>query len=997
MDARQDEFVLGIDLGTNSLGWSIIGLVDGEPARLVRAGVRVFAAGVNIDPKSGKEETLNAQRRMARSQRRQTWRRARRMTKTFNLLRKFGLLPTGDASTPIKRRDFLNELDQTIRKSSWFQAKVLSGGFPQPEQTLPYILRAAALDEPIEPHLFGRALLHLAQRRGFLSNRVKSRAKDDDEGTVRRGITALQQAIDDARARTLGEYFARLISSGRSIRRQPTSREMYQREFKAIWGKQAEYRAEVFTEERKALLYRALFDQRPLKLKRNLIGSCEFEPDQQRAPMYLLAAQRFRLLQVVNNFKVRHSGKQERILTKEERTRLIDGLEKCPAMKFKDVRQLLGFSRSDSINLQRDKEEAKMPGNDTGAQFWRVFGDSWFKFSPEEQEKIVADASSILSNRDVDERQRRAQKYLQKRGAENIEQAVKAFLAITFEAGYSNLSAVAMKRFEALLKCGFAYGAISPHYRHLSEVAVRRLIQLTDEGVPHLDACAAVFTERPERHEALSLLPPVQSEQTQRRIGVIRNPIVTRSLSELRKVVNAVVHAYGRPTRIHIELLRELKKPKKVREKMWKENFSAERRNDLIRQKIRDDARITQPSPRDVEKHKLWEECGNVCPYCLKGMSWPNLFGDDSEYHVDHIIPWKRCLDDSFANKVLCHADCNQKKGDRTPYEAFGGDDDRYNQILECVANFKTDKDMLQQKVNRFEMGPRELEEFLAVRSAQQFNDSAYASRLAADYLGLLYGGRQDEHGNVRVQARSGGLTRYFREAWNLNSVLGDGEHKNGGKTPKPRHDHRHHAVDGVVIAVTDQEMVQRLNNAAKRGWVGRPGRFGQFDEPWPGFRNELRKEVTENLVVSHRVSKKVSGALHKETNYSLKEFGKGVRRHRVALANLSEKDVLSDEVIADSGVRRLVREKISALGGGDPKKLFGDEKNLPHFQNVRRTRDSRQKGAHQRNRKNATNRRRESRQIRQARRQPSSRNFWPSWDRRKRQEMGHIRSSHHA
>lgn len=923
------EFVLGVDLGTNSLGWAIIGLVDGEPESLIRAGVRVFEAGVNIDPKSGKEETLNAQRREARSQRRQTWRRARRLTKTFNVLRRFGLLPSGDASTPFKRRDFINELDQTIRNSAWFQAKASSREYPEPSQTLPYILRDAALHEALDLHFLGRALYHLAQRRGFWSNRKTAAKKDDERGKVEEGIRTLRTEMKD---KTLGEYFAHVSPFDRHIRRQWTSRDMYQQEFKAIWAKQDEYRAGVFTDERKALLYRALFDQRRMKIRRNLVGACEFEQDERRAPMYLLVSQRFRLLQVVNNLKVRPSGGQERLLTKEERAKLISTLERCPAMKFKVVREHLGLSRRDSINLQRDKEEAKLPGNDTGAQFWRVFGDRWFTFSEEEQDKIVADAASILSNQDSDERQRRAQKYLRKREAGNLNEAVRTFLDITFEAGYSSLSAVAMKRFEPLLRCGFPYGAVSPHYRHFSDETIQKLIHLADNDVPKIDACNRVFTTPPDRHVPLTLLPPVQSEQTQRCIGAVRNPIVTRSLTELRKVVNSIVRTFGRPTRVHIELLRELKKPKKVRERIWKENFSAERRNDEIRQRIQRDANVAQPSPRDIEKHKLWEESGNICPYCVTGMSWPNLFGDDSEYHVDHIIPWKRCLDDSFANKVLCHADCNQRKGDRTPYEAFNGDPDRYNRIIQCVAGFNTDKDMLHEKVKRFEMGPKELEEFLARRTTQQFNDSAYASRLAADYVGLLYGGRQDEHGNLRVQARSGGLTRYFREAWNLNMILGDGEHKNGGKTPKPRHDHRHHAVDGVVIALTNQEMVQRLNNAAKRGWVVRRGRFGDFDEPWPGFRNELKKEVIEKLVVSHRVSNKVSGALHKDTNYSLKEFGKGVRRHRVALTDLSEKDVLSDDVIADAGVRKLVRERLCALGGGEPKKLFTDNKNLPHF-----------------------------------------------------------------
>jgi CRISPR-associated endonuclease Csn1 len=89
------EFVLGIDLGTNSVGWAMVGLVDGEPAKLLRAGVRVFDAGMEGDIESGQEQSKNLKRREARSHRRQLWRRARRMTKTFNLLRQFAPLPGG--------------------------------------------------------------------------------------------------------------------------------------------------------------------------------------------------------------------------------------------------------------------------------------------------------------------------------------------------------------------------------------------------------------------------------------------------------------------------------------------------------------------------------------------------------------------------------------------------------------------------------------------------------------------------------------------------------------------------------------------------------------------------------------------------------------------------------------------------------------------------------------------------------------------------------------
>ena len=122
-ERNNDEFVLGIDLGTNSLGWSIIGLVDGEPARLIRAGVRVFDAGMDDSKGLGREESRNKARRDARSHRRQLWRHQRRMLKLGRMLQRFELLPAGDLSQPEARQDFFNRLDSEILRSAWFSEK----------------------------------------------------------------------------------------------------------------------------------------------------------------------------------------------------------------------------------------------------------------------------------------------------------------------------------------------------------------------------------------------------------------------------------------------------------------------------------------------------------------------------------------------------------------------------------------------------------------------------------------------------------------------------------------------------------------------------------------------------------------------------------------------------------------------------------------------------------------------------------------------------------
>src|SRR5947208_1595998 len=252
---RVEDYVLGIDLGTNSVGWAMIRLIDGEPAGLIRAGVRVFEAGMDDTKGLGNEESRNKARRDARLHRRQLLRHRRRMKKLFNLLQRFGLLPPGNASTPDKLQDFINDLDRTIRASEWFKEKASSGRYPAPEQKLPYILRASALDEALEPFFLGRALYHLAQRRGFWSNRKQTAKNDDDEGKVKEGIAELRKSMQENKARTLGEHLSRLSPNEERIRSRWTARDMYEKEFDAIWDAQAAHHPALLTRERKKELY----------------------------------------------------------------------------------------------------------------------------------------------------------------------------------------------------------------------------------------------------------------------------------------------------------------------------------------------------------------------------------------------------------------------------------------------------------------------------------------------------------------------------------------------------------------------------------------------------------------------------------------------------------------------------------------------------------------------------------------------------------------------
>ena len=100
-------------------GWAVIDLDDdGRPCGVRRSGVRCFDSGVGSETEiaSGKDESQNIKRRQARQQRRQLWRRGRRLKKVFHLLQKAGLLPPDEARTPQQRHELLYKLDAELAK-----------------------------------------------------------------------------------------------------------------------------------------------------------------------------------------------------------------------------------------------------------------------------------------------------------------------------------------------------------------------------------------------------------------------------------------------------------------------------------------------------------------------------------------------------------------------------------------------------------------------------------------------------------------------------------------------------------------------------------------------------------------------------------------------------------------------------------------------------------------------------------------------------------------
>lgn len=151
------KYVLGLDLGSASLGWALIALDQGDdPTSLIRTGVRIFEPGVDgtsLDIQQGKDQSKAVDRRTARLHRRQLRRRAARHRELFLELQTAGLLPLVEGRTGAsseQRHEILNELDQALGEK--FSLSRDDAAFAQ----MPlYLLRKRALDYPLEAFELG--------------------------------------------------------------------------------------------------------------------------------------------------------------------------------------------------------------------------------------------------------------------------------------------------------------------------------------------------------------------------------------------------------------------------------------------------------------------------------------------------------------------------------------------------------------------------------------------------------------------------------------------------------------------------------------------------------------------------------------------------------------------------------------------------------------------------------------------------------------------------
>jgi CRISPR-associated endonuclease Csn1 len=821
------ERILGIDLGIASCGWGVIE-VGNDTGRIAAAGVRCF------DPPLVAGEPKSAARRAARGQRRVIRRRRQRMNAVRDLLHRHDLLPNAN-------RDALA-----------LALKRISPPGQRPQIT-PWTLRAAAHDRLLTNDEFAVVLGHIARHRGFRSNSKREAVTNaaDETSKMKKAMEQTREGL--AKYRSFGEMLANDPKFAERKRNREkdyshtAKRSDLEDEVRKIFQAQRRLQNPCASEELERQFIDKAFSQRPLQDSEDKVGNCPFEPDQKRTSKRAPSFELFRFLQRLVNLRIA-VGRAERPLTPEEIGVVVKKFGEQKTYTYKTLRKDLDLDPNARFSaVARDKENIDIAARKGQSAYGtcvlrEALGEAPWQSLQRTPEKLDRIAEILTFREDL----------------ASIRNGLN-------EIGLDQL--VVDRLLEAAEQGAFAEfkGAA-----HISALAARNLIPGLREGLGYPDACARVGYDHSAR-------PAVSLDQ-------INSPVTRRAFAEAIKQVRAVAREYGPFDAIHIELARDVGKSAEERAEITngieERNAEKDRRRteaaELLRRAISDG---------ELLRYELAKEQNFKCVYCDGPIAPTGFSANDTRWQVDHILPWSRFGDDSYFNKTLCCAKCNQDKRGRTPFEWF--ESEKTEKDWETfVARFESLKEMKGLKKRNFKLrDAAAVEEKFKERN---LTDTKWVTRLLADELKRMFPAAE---GKRRVFTRPGAITAKLRRAWGLEGA----KKENGERMP----DDRHHAVDALVLAATTESLLQRMTKEIqKRELEGRADDIFHVREPWDGFRREVMRTVFgENGVggvfVSRAERRRARGKAHYATIKQIREIdGEQVVFERRPIEKLTEKDL---------------------------------------------------------------------------------------------------------
>ncbi|NGY04206.1 type II CRISPR RNA-guided endonuclease Cas9 [Solimonas terrae] len=885
------DYRLAVDAGTASCGlvaWELD--ANGVPVRLAHYSLDIWSEPLLPAKSGGVGEPKKAARRVARMMRRGICRRARRLRKISHMAKLLGLDKSAAPS------DFGQGI-HSLRAKAAEECIELA-------QLMPVLLHLAKNRGPsgdwveAEPDMSGKESRRRTKEPRSDSTAAKDKAPADEKKDIVGGVRKLKDLMHEAAAAlnkdslTLGQYLAwrrnkgEPVVLGRADVGLYPSRRMIEEEFDRIWDTQSQHHPVMLDSDIRQRFFNAVFFQRPLKSPAPMVGHCPLEPTLPRAPAAQMAAQVFRIEKQIADLRW-GIGRRSIPMTEDEKAilrKLLNDAEQLTEkgeLSFKKILKALEASgcpppQGRGLNMERSSRET-LKGNTTLASFRRLgMEDDWNALDESTQLQVINFLADLGSPDALDSSEWHLNFKTSKGKQRNFNNEFVDFI--------NNLRA--HPKFGRLSAMGFDGGRVG-----YSIKALRKLAALMQEG---WDERAAVDDAYPGHHKAkaVSRELPLPAETG--------NTVVDVALRQIYRAVDRAMEALaGPPVEVIVELSRDMALGIGKRgeiENRIKRNQNA--RSDAAKALADQGQRVTD---RKIDRYLLWESQLYYCPYCDHRITLGEALGAETDR--EHILPRTLTrVGGKRSQLILAHRTCNQQKGNRTPWQAFGQDEDRWRIIEDRARQLQANKQWGKARLLLLQDWEDEVldDEAVSGFSDRQFHESSWIAKLIAQWLRAVC---------TNVAVSRGELTAHLRRIWKLDTVIPEvrlesglpvldreGEristeefHKHrswweghderaGGiptdRKPDKRIDHRHHLVDALVISLTSRqlyaEMARHYKTERERERRGERARLSLRIAPPVEAIRDLSLDAVRKVGIRHKPDRHPDGPLFEQTAYGI-------------------------------------------------------------------------------------------------------------------------------
>lgn len=973
--------ILGIDTGTNSLGWAIVEK-QADEYHLLDKGVNIFQEGVKME--KGIESSKAAERTAHKAARVRNYRIKLRKIRLLRILSDAHLCP------PLSKAELSEwRLKKKYPKNELFMQWQSTDD--ESEKT-PYAYRHKCLHESLDftsmtdRYILGRSFYHMIQRRGFLSNRKDQ--SGDDTGKVKESISNLTQEMHDAGYEYLGDYFYSLYNKGEKIRNHYTARnEHYLTEFKAICEKQdldKNLGPEVVRQ-----IEKAIFDQRPLKSQKGQVGKCVFEKNKTKCPTSHPMYEEFRMLSFINNIKIQTPNDDVlRPLSAEERSLIMPLFfrKSKKQFDFEDIAKKLAPKKH--YGFYKKSSDAEMPylfnypmdtsvsGCPVTAALKDIFGDNWID-SLCETYTLAEGKSRLNVVNDIwhalffyTDETKLAE--FGKNRLQLTDEEAKKFCEISLPSDYASLSLKAICKILPYLRRGLIYShavflgnlcEVMPQYEwkieEMRNAAIDNIIyemnQIDSKDARTFEVCIKEYLKEQYHvsdEKLKKLYHPSMMETYPRvqrtnnhgvyqlgspRIDSVRNPMAMRSMFRLRKLVNRLLEEgkIDQDTEIHIEFARELNDANKRNAiaAFTKEN---QNKNEEARKKIinlykAETGKDIEPTDADVLKYVLWQEQGHICLYTGKQIGISDFIGPDPKFDIEHTIPRSVGGDSTKMNLTLCDSRFNRDvKKTKLPTE-LSNHDEIMTRINEWKEKYESLEGQIrkQKKLSKGASSKEQKDSIIRKRHLLELQRDYWRGkylRFTMESVPEGFSRRQGTDISVISKYARLYLKSLFKHVYTVKGIATSDFRKIWGiqkvYSKKERVNHVHHCIDAIVIACIGLDEYNKLgayyHDEENHEWYGMSKAY--FKKPWSTFVEDVEK-VQDEIMVYHYTPDNMP----KQGRRRILIDGKKVLSKGDAARGSLHNDTYYGAIENDGVVRFVKRINLASMKENDVKNIVDD------------------------------------------------------------------------